>query len=83
MALVPTVTPVCSMPSATPSLSTFSRKGVIKVTYVAPDHFLRKFRDHFSVDPPMLSRMKSNLETGKRMCLEITVRLKKYRETVL
>jgi len=58
----PTVTPVCNMPSAMPNRSMFRRKGVTKVTYVAPDHFLRKFRAHVSVDPPTLSRIKSNLE---------------------
>jgi hypothetical protein len=40
----------------------FRRKGVTKVTKVAPDHFLRKFKAHVSVDPPTLSRIKSNLE---------------------
>lgn len=45
----------------------FRRKGVTKVTYVAPDHFLRKFRAHVSVDPPTLSRMKSNLERKKQI----------------
>lgn len=63
--LEPTVTPVCNMPSATPSLSILIRKGVTKVTYVAPDHFFRRSRAHFSVDPPTLSRMKSNLQTHK------------------
>ena len=60
--LEPTVTPVCSMPSAMPNRSMFRRKGVTRVTYVAPDHFLRNFRAHVSVDPPTLSRIKSNLE---------------------
>lgn len=60
-ALEPTVTPVCSMPSARPSWSTFRRKGVTRVTYVAPDHFLRKLGAHVSVEPPTLSRIKSNL----------------------
>lgn len=65
--LEPTVTPVCNMPSAMPNRSTFRRKGVTKVTYVAPDHFLRKFRAHVSVDPPTLSRMKSNLGRKKQI----------------
>lgn len=59
------MTPVCNMPSATPSLSTLIKKGVTKVTYVAPDHFFSRSSAHFSVDPPTLSRMKSNLETRK------------------
>lgn len=60
--LEPTVTPVCSMPSAMPNRSMFRRKGVTRVTYVAPDHFLRKLRAQVSVAPPTLSRIKSNLE---------------------
>lgn len=63
--LEPTVTPVCNMPSATPSLSILIRKGVTKVTYVAPDHFFKRSSAHFSVDPPTLSRTKSNLQTYK------------------
>lgn len=63
--LEPTVTPVCNMPSATPSLSILIRKGVTKVTYVAPDHFFKRSSAHFSVDPPTLSRIKSNLQTYK------------------
>lgn len=63
--LEPTVTPVCNIPSATPSLSILIRKGVTKVTYVAPDHFFKRSSAHFSVDPPTLSRIKSNLQTYK------------------
>lgn len=63
--LEPTVIPVRNMPSATPSLSILIMKGVTKVTYVAPDHFFRRSKAHFSVDPPTLSRMKSNLQTHK------------------
>lgn len=54
--------PVRSMPSATPSLSMFTKKGVTKDTYLAPDHFLSRLGAQFSVDPPTLSRMKSNLK---------------------
>lgn len=77
-ALEPTVTPVCSMPSAMPNRSMFRRKGVTKVTYVAPDHFLRKFRAHVSVDPPTLSRMKSNLEREKKKKSNKTILVSLY-----
>ena len=71
--LEPMVTPVCSMPSAMPSRSMFRRKGVTNVTYVAPDHFLSKFRAHVSVDPPTLSRIKSNLERKNQIKISLSI----------
>lgn len=61
MALVATVAAVFIMPSAIPSRSVFSRKGVTRVTYLAPVHGLSRPRAHRSVSPPILSRIRSNL----------------------
>lgn len=64
-ALVAIVAAVCIMPSAMPSLSVFWRNGVTRVTYLAPVQGLSSFSAQRSVSPPILSRIRSNLE-GKR-----------------
>lgn len=64
-----TVAAVCIIPSAIPSLSVFWRKGVTRVTYLAPLQGLSRFRAQRSVSPPTLSRIRSNLgvETQSEM----------------
>lgn len=62
MTLVATVAAVFIMPSDAPNLSVFCTKGVTRVTYLAPVQGLSRPRAHRSVSPPMLSRIRSNLE---------------------
>lgn len=59
------VAAVCIIPSAMPSLSVFWRNDVIRVTYLAPLQGLSRLRAQRSVSPPMLSRIKSNLEVKR------------------
>lgn len=61
-ALEAMVAAVCVMPSAMPSLSVFCRNGVTRVTYLAPVQGLSRFSAQRSVSPPMLSKIRSNLE---------------------
>lgn len=68
-AFVATVAAVCIMPSAMPSVSVFWRKGVTRVTYLAPVQGLRRFRAQRSVSPPTLSRIRSNLKGGDGVVL--------------
>lgn len=61
-ALQAIVAAVCIMPSAMPSLSVFWRNGVTRAMYLAPLQGLSRFSAQRSVSPPMLSRIRSNLQ---------------------
>ena len=65
-ALVATVAAVCIIPSARPSVSVFWRKGVTRVTYLAPLHGFSRVSAQRSVSPPTLSRIRSNLGVDVR-----------------
>lgn len=53
---------VFTMPSATPNISVFWRKGVTRVMYLDPLQGLSKLGAQCSVSPPTLSRIRSNLQ---------------------